>query len=91
MTDTDDTNEPGRIGAIASMQLEVAKLEHPAHAVDALRNDIRDRAAALGLEVVDVQLSRTGDDLTACATFDMRDDDGTPWQASFTRGAEHGS
>lgn len=81
-----DTNEPGCIGAIASLQLEPAKLLYPAPVVDALRDDIRARAEALGLEAIGVSLTQDGDGLTACASFDLCDDDGEAWTASFTRG-----
>lgn len=81
-----DTNEPGCIGAIASLQLEAAKLLHPAPMVDALRGDIRARAEALGLEAVGVSLTQDGDGLTARASFDLCDDGGKAWTATFTRG-----
>lgn len=90
MTDTNHTNEPGGIGAIVAMRLEVSKLFHPAHAVDALRDDIEARAGALGLEAVEVSLTQDGDNVTAIATFDQHEADGTPWQFSFTRGVQHG-
>lgn len=86
MHDTHRTNEPGCLGAIASMQLEAAKLVHSAPTVDALRDEIRARAEALGLVVVDVSLTQDSEDLTATATFDICDDGGTAWATSFTRG-----
>lgn len=90
MTDTDDTNAPGGIGAIVAMRLEVSKLYHPEHVVDALRDDIEARAGALGLEAVEVSLTQDGDNVTACVTFDQHEADGTPWQQSFTREVQHG-
>lgn len=82
MHDTDHSP----IGAIAAMQFETAKLLYPAPVVDALRDDIRARAEALGLEAVAVSLTQDGEDLTATAAFDICDDGGTAWATSFTRG-----
>lgn len=78
-----DQHTPG-LGAIVSMQLQVAQLWHPPAAIDALRAQIKDRAEALGLEAVEVSLTKSDGDLIAVASFDLNDDAGQPLQATFT-------
>jgi hypothetical protein len=50
----------------------------PRDAVARLRFEIEQRATAIGLTCVDVELRRDANDLLAECTFDMQDE-GSPW------------
>lgn len=51
----------------------------PHDAVARLRFEIEQRATAIGLTCVDVELRRDANDLLAECIYDVRDDEGRPW------------
>lgn len=57
---------------------------YPRDAVARLRFEIEQRATAIGLTCIDVELRRDGNDLMAECTFDMHDDEGRPWAQALS-------
>lgn len=68
------------MSAIARFKLGLAAGAegYPRDAVARLRLEIEQRATAIGLTCVDVELRRDANDLMAECTFDMQDE-GSPW------------
>lgn len=67
------------LSAIAALQLEMGKLDHPAVAIDMLTRAVHSRGQAMGLGVESVSINATSDEVVATLTFDMHDEDGRPW------------
>ncbi|WP_225783687.1 hypothetical protein [Xenophilus sp. Marseille-Q4582] len=64
--------------------------DYPHDAVARLRFEIEQRATAIGLTCIDVELRQDGNDLLAECIFDMQDDEGRPWAQALSVSLDDG-